>query len=522
VLLKTLKVLSLKVQSINYLVPSRSMSEFQINQHWDDLHKLSQDRAIPDQEGLQAIAMQGSDRELSLGQTNQLMNAIWLPPEEFAPIKDSIINIANALRKVIFNGYLVGMTPLEVGNYCASNCDFCGWRSDNKGMQRKSVSQETILAEAEYYIQRGIREIELVCGDHMPTIQNIFPDLVKEIRQKLDASGGGKIHICTAALTQKHYEEFQKIGADAVITWQETYNSEVYNQHITQGPKARGITPTGRLKRNGDGYNFRLTSQDRAAKAGLDVAIGSMLGLNENTNFEVLSTIVHARHLIETYGFDEKRPLIIGMPTWNSIPTPDTDNRPKMNIDIEEIFPYIAAVYFLSLPRENAWVFPNCRVSLATQIESIRAGGIFTSTSVKVGAGGNLPEVLRYMAQSGNKEGTQTIINLIANELNNKQLSQVDIESFGQDPNKFNALLTSLSQQFDKFEQFNHHYHDHSIYEEAFKKAGYALTQREDVKLDRESLQTLDNISRFKAMESIKPSGNGSGSISVKSRAYGS
>lgn len=491
------------------------MSSFNLDRHFDSLKKLSYDRAVPDQASLESIAMRAADGEIDLLQINQLINAIWLESEQFEPIKKSVIAIANALRKVRLNGYLVGMTPIEIGNQCASNCDFCGWRADNQLMQRMSVSPETIIAEVEYFIKKGIYEIELVCGDHMPTIQGILPELITEVRGKLDSAGGGKIHLCTAALTQSHYEKFRDIGADAVITWQETYDPQVYNKHISKGPKARGITPTGRLKRNGDGYNFRLSSQDRAAKAGLNVAIGSMLGLNDNTNFEVLATIMHARYLIETYDFKGNNPLIIGMPTWNTIPTPKTDNRPKMSIDIEEIFSYIAAVYFLSLPRENAWVFPNCRVSLETQIESIRAGGMFTSTSVKVGAGGNLPEILQSKLESNDYGGAQYIMNLIARELKSDNLANTNLTNLSSE--ELQSLITDLSNKFDAYEQFNHHYHRHEEYEEAFKKSGYALVRREDVQQDTSSFETLDAISKFKMAESIK---NSTSPISVKKTAY--
>lgn len=57
--------------------------------------------------------------------------------------------------------------------------------------------------------------------------------------------------------------------------WQETYDEALYNKHISRGPKAYGIDDGFRVVKNGNGFLFRLQSQDRAAKAGLALSVGS-------------------------------------------------------------------------------------------------------------------------------------------------------------------------------------------------------------------------------------------------------
>jgi len=430
-----------------------------------------------------------SDKGLSLADINQLVNAIWLPDDEFRKIESEVLRLSSALRKVVFNGSLVAMAPIETSNACASDCDFCGWRSTNGDMKRMRISPETILAETRYFLEKGVRNIEYVCGDNPHEVRDVFPGLIRETRKMLDEVGGGRIQICTMALTENQYRELKDYGADGVITWQESYDPEIYQQHIKKGPKAFGITEDWKVDKEGDGYRFRVESQDRAARAGLEVAVGSMLGLNENTNFEVLATLAHVRHLIEHYDFDERRPVVIGMPTWNHIPTPRTDNKPAQHIDTERIFPYISALYFLAMPRKNTWVFPNCRVSLPTQIKAIKAGGVFTSTEVKVGPGGYLPQMLTEAIAKKDEKEIQHLTALVTKDLD------IPYDPQTQNPE-------DIAQILNKREQFSHHYHPHEEYVRAFAKEGLVIVPGTHIEHDN-TLETIEEAMRVKIGQEI-------------------
>jgi len=222
---------------------------------------------------------------------------------------------------------------------------------------------------------------------------------------------------------------------------------------ITKGPKARGIRDDWKIQKNGNGHEFRYLSQERALKAGMQVALGSMLKLNNNLNFEVLATIQHARSLIQKYSIDYNYPIVIGIPIWNKIPTSVTDNCPNNQMDVGSIFYYIAAIYFLSLPPDKVWVFPNCRVHLRDQIEAVRAAGVFTSTEVKLGPGGYIPA-------------------LISKNANNRKYLSFIKKQIEEDLGINYSSPEELERELDLGEQFLHHYDSHEVYIKAFKEAG--------------------------------------------------
>jgi hypothetical protein len=142
------------------------------------------------------------------------------------------------------------------------------------------------------------------------------------------------------------------------------------------------------------------------------------------------------------------------MPTWNSITTPETDRRPSRVLNIEDYFSFFASIYLLALWDKDVWVFPNCRVSRSTQIEAVRCAGAYTSTEVKVGPGGYLPQALQRV---GEKE-------------------RADVMRWLRDELKSDVYGAELAARLNEMEQFRHHFHDHGDYVEALQKAGIRVT----------------------------------------------
>jgi 2-iminoacetate synthase ThiH len=311
---------------------------------------------------LDAILDQLDDRELTYAEVVRLVK----PGHSSltAQTKSRVISRSRELRARKHGTSVVPMAPVEVTNRCASNCTFCGWRSSNRDMRRLVIAESLVLLQVRYLVGKGITHIELVGGDDLTFVRELLPRLASGVRALLPEEGG-VVHFCTMALTSRQYRGLREVGADSAIMWQETYHKAVYDREITAGPKAWGIDDAFKVTPGGDGFRFRLESQDRAIREGLAISVGSMLGLNPNVAFEMLATIDHARYLAETYR--PASPVIVGMPTWNRITTPHTDLRPSQVIDAEDSFTYFASIYFLALHLHNVWIFPNCRVSLNAQ-----------------------------------------------------------------------------------------------------------------------------------------------------------
>jgi hypothetical protein len=113
-------------------------------------------------------------------------------------------------------------------------------------------------------------------------------------------------------------------------------------------------------------------------------------------------------------------------------------------------------MYFLSLPFRDTWVFPNCRVNIDTQIESVRVAGVFTSTEVKLGPGGYLPGLLADMKKRG--ESTRALDDIIMEQSQGKC-----------------ADTAEFLRYLDTKEQFLHHYDTHETYVQRFFQTGLEI-----------------------------------------------
>ncbi|QHO73871.1 hypothetical protein ACH79_15645 [Bradyrhizobium sp. CCBAU 051011] len=407
---------------------------------------LTENHDIPTVPQVEAILEEAESESLSYAKLNSLVNAIH--STEFQAIRDKVLAKSEFVRRKIYGGLVVSMAPVEVTNRCASDCNFCGWRSDNNEMRRLSLDERLIVVQVEYLLAKGFQHIELVGGDDVKFVRDQLPVLVQRVRQIMGGSLANRVLFCTMALTSRHYRSLKNAGADGIIMWQETYDHEVYNSHITKGPKARGIDDSYKVVKNGDGYRFRLESQDRALREGLSASVGAMLGLNPNIGFEIIATVDHARYLESSY--QPADPIIVGMPTWNNITTPRTDKRPARTLPIDGYFAFFASIYFLALHRYRAWIFPNCRVSLPIQIDAVRAAGVYTSTEVKLGPGGYLNSAISKLPVEQRAAIMQMLKSTFKGELS----------------------AENWHDELDNLEQFKHDFHHHETYVKALTDAG--------------------------------------------------
>ena len=416
---------------------------------------VGRDLADPDPSKLADLLAKGAADSLSVSESNSLFNLLYSP--EFPTLREAVLDAARVARRRVFGNKVTVMAPVEVSNRCSSDCLFCGWRASNPDIPRTKITPDLVLEQVKYLLDLGIGYIELVGGDDFQFVREELPGLARSVRALMqERRMDGQVCVCSMAVTEKHYREWKDCGVDAMLVWQETYDPDLYGQKILAGPKARGISEQWKLGSHGDGYAFRVSSQDRAMRAGVNVGLGFMMGLNPDINYEFVMTIQHVRHLLETFGNDRRRPIIIGMPVWNRITTPRTDKRPSQILDAETVFPFLSAVYLLSLPKGAVWVFPNCRVSLEAQLLSIDVAGVFTSTEVKLGPGGYLPATLRALESKG----------VDTTALRARIKAEMGFD--GSD-------LEKMSNEIDIGEQFMHHFHPHKVYTDAMAKHGLEI-----------------------------------------------
>lgn len=310
-------------------------------------------------------------------------------------VRAAIIDVASSIRTKCFANKVAPMVPIEVSSYCASNCTFCGWRVDNRSMIRLSITEKAIREQARVLATKGFCHFEIAGGDDLRFLKEDLPRLIGALKSETkEIIEDARVSLCLVPMNQKQYQGLADVGLDCVLTWQETYNEPSYYSMITSGPKAWGITENYKVRKPdpvNNGYMDRLKSQEMAIRAGLQVGLGTMIGVDKVPEADIMAAVAHGQMLIDHYQ-DAVKPIIIGMPAWNAIPTEDTDNRDANNLslDVEKNFPLLASLYLLAFPNKRSWVFANGRVTPETQIESVRVASNFTSTLVRIAPGAYL------------------------------------------------------------------------------------------------------------------------------------
>jgi 2-iminoacetate synthase len=341
----------------------------------------------------QALASRTSATGLTPDAVAVLLRLVRDQPDP--ELRRTVVDAARALRRSVFGDAVSTMVPIEVSSFCASTCRFCGWRADNKDMIRLAITETAIRQQARRLAAKGFSHFEIAGGDDLKFLRDNLPSLVRGLKEEVSAvNPQARVSLCLVPMHEQHYVALKQDGLDCVLTWQETYDEDLYNAHIPSGPKAWGVDQDLRLHKKSDhsvGWMHRMRSQELAIRAGLQAGLGCMIGLADILEADILSVIRHGQELIRHYG-ERVEPLIIGMPTWNPITTERTDNKANDAVAFRSVenFELVAAIYLLAFPDRRAWVFANGRVPPDIQTNTVATASVFTSTLVQIAPGAYL------------------------------------------------------------------------------------------------------------------------------------
>jgi len=194
------------------------------------------------------------------------------------------------IKEAIYGKRMVIFAPLYLSNLCAEGCLYCGYRSKNRALSRKVLSDEEIVKEVKELQRQGHRRLLMLCGDH-PSYS--FQDFIKGVRlvSSVITEPFGKIRRINVEIPALTVEQFKELKAtDSIGTYalfQETYHRETYEKMHPYGPKSN--------------YEYRLYTMDRALAGGIDdIGIGALFGLYDY-RYEVLGLLTHAQYLDQHY-----------------------------------------------------------------------------------------------------------------------------------------------------------------------------------------------------------------------------
>ncbi len=262
---------------------------------------------------------------------------------------EQLFETANFIKDTIYGKRLVLFAPLYTSNYCANNCLYCGFRADNREVNRKSLTLEEIEEETIAILEQGHKRILMLMGeDHQKCNLDLFYKQIDKVYSVKDSKGSQirRINVEIQPLSEEEFQILKDIKIGTYTVFQETYHRETYQKMHPSGKKAN--------------YDWRLQVMDRALANGLhDVGIGVLFGLYDY-KFEVLAMIMHAEHLDKTYGCG---PHTISIPRVKPAKNaPASQNLPYQVDDLS--FKKLVAILRCAVPytgmilstREPAWL----------------------------------------------------------------------------------------------------------------------------------------------------------------------
>lgn len=189
-------------------------------------------------------------------------------------------------------------TPLYISNYCENYCVYCGFNCHNK-INRSRLSYEEIDKELKAIADTGLEEILLLTGECRSASSVEYIGEAVKMSKKYFKTIGIEIY----PLNVDEYKYLHECGADFVSVYQETYDTDRYEEVHLRGSKRS--------------YPYRINAQERAILGGMrGVAFGSLLGLSDFRK-DAFSAGIHAMliqkkypHAEISFSFPRIRPYI--------------------------------------------------------------------------------------------------------------------------------------------------------------------------------------------------------------------
>lgn len=341
-----------------------------------------------DREKLYSLIQQKelSDSELDeiLNQALKLKGLSLLEVAKLLTIEDEkklykLLNVSKIIKNLIYGKRLVLFAPLYIGNKCNNNCLYCGFRRDNKNINRVVLTLDQIEEEVISLLKEGHKRILMISGESEETDVDFYVEAIKRTYSiRIDKSYIRRINVEMAPQGVNDFKKLKEAKIGTYVSFQETYDPILYEKYHPSGPKAD--------------YEYRLYVMDRAMEAGLDdVGIGALFGLADY-RFEVLALIEHAKHLEEKF---DCGPHTVSVPRIEPADNAPLSYNPPYKVSDND-FKKIIAVLRIALPYTGIILTTRESEALRTElfnygVSQISAGsrtnpGAYSHTDNKTGS----------------------------------------------------------------------------------------------------------------------------------------
>ncbi|MGL4369889.1 MAG: [FeFe] hydrogenase H-cluster radical SAM maturase HydE [Spirochaetota bacterium] len=169
---------------------------------------------------------------------------------------------------------------IEVSNICEKNCNYCGIRRDNRGIERYRMSEEEILGEARQAWEWGYGSIVLQSGE---TTGENYARFIEDIIRKIKELSSGELGITLSLGEQDEdvYRRWFDAGAHRYLLRIESSRRDLYYS----------------LHPHDHDFDRRIACLETLGRIGYYLGTGVMIGLPGQTAADLADDILFFRTL---------------------------------------------------------------------------------------------------------------------------------------------------------------------------------------------------------------------------------
>ena len=198
------------------------------------------------------------------------------------PFLEQMAQKASVETRKHFGNTVYIFTPLYIANYCENYCVYCGFNCYNH-INRMQLDHDQIEHEMKIIADSSMEEILILTGESRSKSSIEYIGEACKLARKYFRMVGLEIY----PVNTDEYKYLHECGADYVTVFQETYDSDRYEQLHLMGHKRV--------------YPYRFNAQERALKGGMrGVAFSALLGLSDFRK-DALATALHVYYLQRKY-----------------------------------------------------------------------------------------------------------------------------------------------------------------------------------------------------------------------------
>jgi [FeFe] hydrogenase H-cluster radical SAM maturase HydG len=232
----------------------------------------------------------GTDEYMQLLTLEDSATLLCLDGQRHPELLQLLFDTAKEIKKHIYGDRVVLFAPLYIANHCVNGCTYCSFCAANEETERCSLSNAEVAAEVRALTRLGHKRVLALTGESPKYSFDQFLEAVKVIAATKSEKSGEvrRINVEIPSVSVSDYKRLKATGVvGSIALFQETYDEDMYAKYHPTGPKAD--------------FENRLTTFDRAMKAGCDdVGLGVLYGLTDH-RWDTLAMLQHAAHLDKAF-----------------------------------------------------------------------------------------------------------------------------------------------------------------------------------------------------------------------------